>query len=164
MMHFVTKIGRNDPCPCGSGKKYKRCCLVDVEVARGRALHPPIPKPTEPVWVIEDDGLDELSNSVIELVRARRFDDAMAACRRLLEDFPDVVDGFEHSGLLFEAMGEHDRAAEFYRLALDFVTHPDRIEDYDPENIDWYREKLTTEERLAAAAVRASHADPKRAP
>jgi uncharacterized protein YchJ len=22
----VTKIGRNDPCPCGSGKKYKRCC------------------------------------------------------------------------------------------------------------------------------------------
>lgn len=22
-----TKIGRNDPCPCGSGKKYKKCCL-----------------------------------------------------------------------------------------------------------------------------------------
>ena len=21
------KIGRNDPCPCGSGKKYKRCCM-----------------------------------------------------------------------------------------------------------------------------------------
>lgn len=21
------KIGRNDPCPCGSGKKYKTCCL-----------------------------------------------------------------------------------------------------------------------------------------
>ena len=21
------KIGRNDPCPCGSGKKYKKCCL-----------------------------------------------------------------------------------------------------------------------------------------
>ena len=20
------KIGRNEPCPCGSGKKYKRCC------------------------------------------------------------------------------------------------------------------------------------------
>ena len=20
------KIGRNDPCPCGSGKKYKNCC------------------------------------------------------------------------------------------------------------------------------------------
>jgi len=22
-----TKVGRNDPCPCGSGKKYKHCCL-----------------------------------------------------------------------------------------------------------------------------------------
>jgi len=22
------KIGRNDPCPCGSGKKYKFCCLM----------------------------------------------------------------------------------------------------------------------------------------
>lgn len=22
-----TKIGRNDPCPCGSGKKFKRCCI-----------------------------------------------------------------------------------------------------------------------------------------
>jgi len=22
-----TKVGRNDPCPCGSGKKYKKCCL-----------------------------------------------------------------------------------------------------------------------------------------
>ena len=22
------KIRRNDPCPCGSGKKYKRCCML----------------------------------------------------------------------------------------------------------------------------------------
>lgn len=25
------KIGRNDPCPCGSGKKYKNCCLKTGE-------------------------------------------------------------------------------------------------------------------------------------
>jgi tetratricopeptide (TPR) repeat protein len=23
----VVRVGRNDPCPCGSGKKYKKCCL-----------------------------------------------------------------------------------------------------------------------------------------
>lgn len=23
----VVKIGRNDPCPCGSGKKHKKCCM-----------------------------------------------------------------------------------------------------------------------------------------
>jgi len=27
------KIGRNDPCPCGSGKKYKRCCSGKPQVA-----------------------------------------------------------------------------------------------------------------------------------
>ena len=26
------KIGRNDPCPCGSGKKYKHCCLSPASV------------------------------------------------------------------------------------------------------------------------------------
>ncbi|MGO9124867.1 MAG: SEC-C metal-binding domain-containing protein [Terriglobales bacterium] len=24
--HNAPKVGRNEPCPCGSGKKYKRCC------------------------------------------------------------------------------------------------------------------------------------------
>ena len=27
LAHTSAKIGRNDPCPCGSGQKYKRCCL-----------------------------------------------------------------------------------------------------------------------------------------
>ena len=30
-----SKVGRNEPCPCGSGKKYKRCCIdqkVDPEI------------------------------------------------------------------------------------------------------------------------------------
>ena len=25
------KVGRNDPCPCGSGKKYKKCCGANQE-------------------------------------------------------------------------------------------------------------------------------------
>ncbi|HVY23678.1 MAG TPA: SEC-C metal-binding domain-containing protein [Steroidobacteraceae bacterium] len=25
------KIGRNEPCPCGSGKKYKKCCMLNGE-------------------------------------------------------------------------------------------------------------------------------------
>ena len=29
------KVGRNDPCPCGSGKKYKNCCL-DKDMAAGK--------------------------------------------------------------------------------------------------------------------------------
>ncbi|MFA6170579.1 MAG: preprotein translocase subunit SecA [Candidatus Margulisiibacteriota bacterium] len=26
-VHVPEKVGRNDPCPCGSGKKYKKCCM-----------------------------------------------------------------------------------------------------------------------------------------
>jgi hypothetical protein len=25
---LLEKLGRNDPCPCGSGKRFKRCCLA----------------------------------------------------------------------------------------------------------------------------------------
>ena len=31
-------VGRNDPCPCGSGKKYKKCCL---DKDQGRSRHSP---------------------------------------------------------------------------------------------------------------------------
>jgi len=37
------KVGRNDPCPCGSGKKYKRCCLSTEGQSRPQT-HPDLPK------------------------------------------------------------------------------------------------------------------------
>lgn len=36
------KIGRNDPCYCGSGKKYKKCC------GRNESVDPPIVRPIKP--------------------------------------------------------------------------------------------------------------------
>jgi hypothetical protein len=30
----MADVGRNDPCPCGSGRKYKQCCLQKVDAAR----------------------------------------------------------------------------------------------------------------------------------
>ncbi|NLV75042.1 MAG: preprotein translocase subunit SecA [Chloroflexi bacterium] len=38
-----TKVGRNDPCPCGSGRKYKNCCLTqglspEQAAAKGRQI------------------------------------------------------------------------------------------------------------------------------
>lgn len=34
-MNETRKIGRNDPCPCGSGKKYKQCCLKTEQTTGG---------------------------------------------------------------------------------------------------------------------------------
>lgn len=32
------KIGRNDPCPCGSGQKYKKCCEAKDDAKRAEEL------------------------------------------------------------------------------------------------------------------------------
>jgi len=34
----LKNTGRNDPCPCGSGRKYKKCHLQEDEESRSRAL------------------------------------------------------------------------------------------------------------------------------
>jgi preprotein translocase subunit SecA len=33
MANTTKKIGRNQPCPCGSGQKYKKCCMNDKEAS-----------------------------------------------------------------------------------------------------------------------------------
>src|SRR5271157_6033733 len=44
------KTGRNDPCPCGSGKKYKKCCLAKDQEAslRPTAVIAPPPSSVAP--------------------------------------------------------------------------------------------------------------------
>ena len=50
------KIARNQPCLCGSGKKYKKCCLIkSMIVAQAtehihneECLHDPVPEPNPP--------------------------------------------------------------------------------------------------------------------
>ena len=34
----TAKAGRNDACPCGSGKKYKKCCELKTQKARGNTM------------------------------------------------------------------------------------------------------------------------------
>lgn len=50
-----SSLGRNDPCRCGSGKKYKHCCLAKDEAtereARAKAAAQAPPPPAEPPHV-----------------------------------------------------------------------------------------------------------------
>lgn len=52
-----TKIGRNDQCPCGSGKKYKKCCALganrDADNVHSRGTDPAIPPAGPEVGVLE---------------------------------------------------------------------------------------------------------------
>lgn len=140
----MANTGRNDPCPCGSGTKYKKCCLLRTPLSPApRTATPPPPTLT---WA-DEDPLDALSNSVVDLVAARRFDEAQAVCQRLLREYPDVIDGLERSALLCAARGDHAAAADFYRQALAFVTHPSRAHDYD--DAEFYQQHAEQEARLA---------------
>ena len=35
----MEKVGRNDPCPCGSGKKFKKCCESEKTQSRFHLQH-----------------------------------------------------------------------------------------------------------------------------
>lgn len=45
IVRIVAKVGRNRPCPCGSGRKFKKCCLHRAEDIDG--VHPRY-EPTNP--------------------------------------------------------------------------------------------------------------------
>ena len=121
----MAKIGRNDPCPCGSGQKYKRCCLPRDEAAaaaRAAARVREIDRSAaDAITVDEDDGLDEASNCVVDLIDAGRLDEAEQAAQDLLERYPEVHDGLERLAMFAAARGDRPRAAEYYRKAADFV-------------------------------------------
>jgi tetratricopeptide (TPR) repeat protein len=127
----MAKIGRNDPCPCGSGKKYKRCCigmqekLDSFDENEKRALLDEMEKDAA---FLEE--VDELSNRVPDLVRKGRFDEAEAVCRELIEKFPGMPDGLQRYGLVNEKRGNKQLAADYYRRAATFES-----KDYelDPE-------------------------------
>jgi tetratricopeptide (TPR) repeat protein len=138
----MAKIGRNDPCPCGSGQKYKRCCLPRDDAAaveRARALERE--QAAARLAPDEDDGLDDASNRVIDLIDAGRLDEAEQAAQDLLQHYPEVHDGLERVAMVAAARGDRARAAEYYRKAADFVhARPDW---YDSEMEIYLRARAT---------------------
>ena len=145
----MSKVGRNDPCPCGSGRKYKRCCLHQHEAAAAEraaaAAAQAAAQLAPPVFAWEDDGLDEASNRVVDLVHDGQLDEAEQAARDLLVRYPDVHDGFERLAMVSEARDDRTQAAEYYRKALAFMQ--DNADNYDAEAIDWMRAKAESMEQ-----------------
>ena len=136
-----TKIGRNDPCHCGSGQKYKRCCQEKDEAAEraARAAAEPAkpPKPARPAAIdlfrngidAEPDELTTASNAIVDMVRAGKLDEAEQAARDFLVRFPEVHDGYDRLGMVYEARGDKKQAAHYYRQVIDFVrAHPHQYE------------------------------------
>lgn len=125
----MAKIARNAPCPCGSGKKYKKCCLLHKDEAQRYT-----PKGKMRFIPVYTD-LDQLSNSVNDLIKENKRDEAEAVSRRLLKEYPDQVDGLNRLAMVYEARAERKKAAEYYRKAADFAQSH---EDFDQKTINWF--------------------------
>lgn len=137
------KTGRNDPCPCGSGLKYKRCCMERDQAAEHALLARAAAAAAETATAKEQEKqarfqarkeeyeLAEASNAVIDLVHNGKLDQAEQAARELLVRYPEVHDGYDRLGQVYQARGENKQAADCYRKVIEFIhAHPD---DYDPE-------------------------------
>ena len=49
----MAKPGRNDPCPCGSGNKHRKCCLPKEEAAeREQLARPKLGAPKAPPLIV----------------------------------------------------------------------------------------------------------------
>jgi tetratricopeptide (TPR) repeat protein len=128
----VHQPGRNDPCPCGSGKKYKRCCLGRPDVP---TAHTPVPATLPPCASAQPlvflDEIDQISNRAIDLIEAGRLEEAEAVCQRLLAEFPDMPDGLMRTAALHKARGQRREAAECYRKAADLQLRNDPQSGHD---------------------------------
>jgi tetratricopeptide (TPR) repeat protein len=149
----MARLGRNDPCRCGSGKKYKKCCLradETAERAQRRAAHEQAETQARAdqqrlldhlEWMRADDAehaayIDE-SNAILELIHTGQLDDAEARARALIVSVPEGSDGHERLGHVYEARGDMKTAAKHYRKAIALVRGQGLPED---DHLAWLRE------------------------
>ena len=101
----LASAGRNDPCPCGSGKKYKKCHLRDDEVS-------------SVVPVAAPDAQEILANAW-RLFEQRRPGAAEKEFRAALEAKPDLLDARVGIGMARLSAGNADGAKEELSVVIE---------------------------------------------
>lgn len=129
------KIGRNDPCPCGSGRKYKKCCLAADAAKIPTVIEPPPPKrapqqaavpaspqsgpepkPVDP----EQAAIDQALKRRYEQFEAADLDGKVSIYLSLVEgqgDPPmDEQDAVEMLPTLYDGLAENNQRQRFDEL------------------------------------------------
>jgi tetratricopeptide (TPR) repeat protein len=106
------KIGRNDPCPCGSGKKYKQCCEqngAQIQAATG----------VSPQQALQTAMAQHQSGNLVQ---------AEALYKQVLQSAPNQPDALHLLGLIAKQKGDLRTAVQLMRKALNF--NPNYVEAY----------------------------------
>ncbi len=102
----MANINRNDPCTCGSGKKYKHCCIN---------LAAPKPPQAAPMTATQKLQMAQ------QLFRMQRFDDAQAMLKPLLKTTPQNADLWHFLGAIQSESGQGAAALDSLQKATKLV-------------------------------------------
>ncbi len=101
----MNKIGRNDPCACGSGKKYKHCC----------ANKPPATQ------VNSQAQQQQLANALLaahQFLQAGQPAQAEAICHQILQAIPSQADALHLLGVIALRDGNIEQAVRYLSQAV----------------------------------------------
>jgi len=98
----IKKVGRNDPCACGSGKKYKKCCQL-TERVKGVQMSPLI--------------LQELQGAISHH-QAGELSEAQVIYQKILKLMPDNADALHYLGLIYYQTGDSELAVTLISKAV----------------------------------------------
>src|SRR5512139_2172207 len=97
----MTNPQRNDPCPCGSGLKYKKCCLKK-DVATIRAA----------------DEASGLQAEAFKQMGMEEWNDAIRLFKSCLEKSPEQYEILNAIGACYDGLEDYTTAMEYYEKAL----------------------------------------------
>jgi tetratricopeptide (TPR) repeat protein len=133
------KTARNDPCPCGSGKKYKQCCLPreGAQPARMEAMGAQVQRALHAAWMQRQQGnlaqaegicqqiLQAMPNQPDALnlagaiaLQQGNLEVSIPLLQRAIKANPRNPEYHNNLGLACHEMGEPDAAEKHYRKAL----------------------------------------------
>lgn len=104
MRRAVARVGRNDPCPCGSGKKYKHCC---IEKDQERLHHSSD---------VAGKTVEELSSELEQHLTPERLEKLGAHDLARLDPRKIDPELLEHYFMYLASLRLLDRAAEAFEL------------------------------------------------
>lgn len=145
MLPLGVMPSRNEPCPCGSGQKYKRCCLGDSRRSGGNLLSFLPPRRGRPTGVDEvtaeaavlaedvlhsPDVLRALSDGMVLLREMFREEGPLASLRWSWDEFAPVVERHIYQVTAEVEDMDERRARLFTRCAPELLS-PERLERFE---------------------------------
>ena len=148
------KIGRNDPCHCGSGKKYKKCCLNRDEEKQREGTRVAAAASSLPSTIVDDtekkesmppqqpiDPKEEKLEALHNDFRFKDYEGRVAIFLNLMDESEllDSEGAFEMLGKIFEDAVKIQEYERYNGLLETFQQrHPDVYCEDEPYYLDWW--------------------------